>query len=319
MQFSFQKLRETALFRGLGDIHPFQTLGDVLPFRKLVDVPFFRRLGDLFSFQQLKDMPSFRKLGDIFPFQKLKDIPYFRKLGDIFSFRKLRNILSSLKDTISKSLLQKNDHFLGNNLLLISCILFPVALSTITYKVSMHPVVSHYFRYGSVTAGTARGSVARRMAFVRRSENYGSDSEGNPFDDFIMLDGQFDPDRPISDLTLYHGRVIEGLTVTYNLRDGTTRTSIHGTPNRDHLNNFTYLELSDKEIVNSITGKVGVRGSSEKSSIVRLAFEVRNTATGNIRFLGPFGDTRDDGQGQDFAVPGPIFAFAGRDFGDQAG
>ncbi|EJT98367.1 hypothetical protein DACRYDRAFT_24432 [Dacryopinax primogenitus] len=137
--------------------------------------------------------------------------------------------------------------------------------------------------------------------------------EGAAFNDATTLGGFPNTQgiKSIKQIRLMAGWLIDGMEVTYQMNDGSTKADNHlgtGKPN-------VTINFNDDEVLVCVTGKTTLPGYYQnKPYLCYLKFVIVNTASGNIRVEGPFGNGAGDAKytGKTFSVAGPILAFAGQ-------
>jgi len=152
--------------------------------------------------------------------------------------------------------------------------------------------------------------------FSVSSQFGGSDvvSKGASFNDAHSFD--LHPQRPIVSVVIRGGWVIDGIEVTYRLKNDQTQTVSHGTTGADDGNN-QMLTLNDDEYISEATGKSGHADNGEPwmgDCIHQLQFRITNQSTGVQRTFGPFGKAfkLTDSAATTISWSGRLHAFAGR-------
>ncbi|KAB5589616.1 hypothetical protein CTheo_6933 [Ceratobasidium theobromae] len=150
-----------------------------------------------------------------------------------------------------------------------------------------------------------------RVAYYLSPQFGGSDfTRGVLFND-ARLD--LDVQHPIVNVTITSGWVIDGITVTYRLRNGQTQTIGHGTTRTSS----DTLTLNENEYISAVNGKSGSANNGEPwmgDCVQQLTLVVRNSVTGAQRTYGPFGTAKGlSGSATTWiSWSGQLLAFAGR-------
>ncbi|KAB5587909.1 hypothetical protein CTheo_8649 [Ceratobasidium theobromae] len=150
-----------------------------------------------------------------------------------------------------------------------------------------------------------------RVAYVVSPQFGGSDlKRGELFNDARL---GLDVRHPIVSVAIASGWVIDGIQVTYRLRNGQTQTVSHGSI-RSSGNTLT---LNDNEYISEVNGKSGVADNREPwmgDCVQQLSIVVRNSVTGAQRTFGPFGTARGLAESATTRISwsGRLLAFAGR-------
>jgi len=164
--------------------------------------------------------------------------------------------------------------------------------------------ISFAERFTGIINGLGGYSVSRQFG--------GSDiSRGATFNDSNL---GLDPQRPIVNLTIISGWVIDGFKVTYRLKNGQTQTVTHGTVGSRSGETLT---LYDNEYIYSASGKSGHANNGEPwmgDCVQQLALGIKNSVTGAQRTYGPFGTARDLAASATTTISwnGRLQSFAGR-------
>ncbi|KAJ7246885.1 lectin [Mycena haematopus] len=117
-----------------------------------------------------------------------------------------------------------------------------------------------------------------------------------------------DPVHPIKQMDIFAGWVVDTITTTYRLSDGTTKVIKHGSTQNN--NNLNSVVLNDNEIISQICGFAGNDLDYNNSLLIQLKLVIFDTHTGAVRIAGPFGGGHGVSQGKVFSVSNPL-ALAG--------
>ncbi|KAF8601205.1 hypothetical protein BDV93DRAFT_558700 [Ceratobasidium sp. AG-I] len=156
------------------------------------------------------------------------------------------------------------------------------------------------------------GNVQSHRAYELSPQFGGSDvTRGILFNDARDLDIDFD--RPIVKVIVTSGWVVDGIKITYRLRNGSTQTVAHGTTG---YNNDVTLTLNDNEYISAATGKSGHAGNGEPwmgDCVQQLELRITNSVTGAQRTYGPRGTAQGLSADSTTMIPwsGRLIAFAG--------
>lgn len=138
------------------------------------------------------------------------------------------------------------------------------------------------------------------------SPSFGSTDTGNAFADLPSTPAP----KSIKQISVFSGWVVDGISVTYCLADGTDKIVRHGMypcPPNEHV-----IKIEANEVLQSASGKAGYHSYYKTALVNQITFVVKNTATGATRTAGPFGNSDHTNQGNDFQFIGPIVGFGGR-------
>ncbi|KAJ7873492.1 hypothetical protein B0H14DRAFT_3438265 [Mycena olivaceomarginata] len=119
-----------------------------------------------------------------------------------------------------------------------------------------------------------------------------------------------DPMYPMKQIELMAGWVVDGITTTYRLSDGSVKVIPRGTPLTKTSPNYKSIVLSANEIVSQICGFAGSYPYYNQSLCIQVQFVIMDTSTGAIRVVGPFGGGNGLASGTLFSVSNPM-ALAG--------
>ncbi|EIM80957.1 uncharacterized protein STEHIDRAFT_67254, partial [Stereum hirsutum FP-91666 SS1] len=124
-------------------------------------------------------------------------------------------------------------------------------------------------------------------------------------------------DHPISKIDIFTGWIVDGITVTYDLADGTQKAVQHGskTVTATVTLNAHYLLFADTEVIADVSGMAGYHNYYKKALVCTISFNILDTKTGIMRVAGPYGNSDKANAGQPYHFSGP-FVFAG--FADNA-
>ncbi|ELU37164.1 hypothetical protein AG1IA_08798 [Rhizoctonia solani AG-1 IA] len=120
---------------------------------------------------------------------------------------------------------------------------------------------------------------------------------------FYAVGAELDFQKPIKSIEVWSGQVVDGLLVTYNLADGSTKDVMHG--------------AGATERIVEVNGIYGVASPTTNwgTQIQLLTFKIHDSATGFYRHTASFGipSQRDFVQEtrKDLCVRGPLVGFAG--------
>ncbi|KAF7316035.1 hypothetical protein MIND_00121200 [Mycena indigotica] len=136
------------------------------------------------------------------------------------------------------------------------------------------------------------------------SSNLFGDSKGSHFNDLEDVLGSvnitIDTSKPIKNIKIMHGGVIDGIEVKYyKSSSGGTQTVHHGTSSDcdDSSLHKSDIPIGDTESIIAISGKSG--SSSWGIRVTQLSFAIYDSKTGNLRISGPYGNS---GSGTAFRV-----------------
>ncbi|KAJ7154329.1 hypothetical protein C8R43DRAFT_1000858 [Mycena crocata] len=126
-----------------------------------------------------------------------------------------------------------------------------------------------------------------------------------------------DPQRPIKQLDISAGWVVDGINTTYRMSDGSNKAIRRGSAANA---NSKVVNLNDNEIVAQICGFAGNYPYYKKSLLIQVSLVILDTQTGALRIEGPFGGGNGTADGAVFSVSNPLclagFEVAGsRDLG----
>jgi len=138
--------------------------------------------------------------------------------------------------------------------------------------------------------------------------------EGTAFNDATTLGGfpQTQKIKAIKQIRLSVGWLVDGMEVTYQMNDGSTKVA-------NHLGNSQptkTITFNANELLIGVTGKTTLPNYySNMPYLNYMRFTIMDTHTGAVRVEGPFGNGAGDAKytGKTFAVSGPILAFAGQE------
>ncbi|KAJ6482644.1 lectin [Mycena sanguinolenta] len=117
-----------------------------------------------------------------------------------------------------------------------------------------------------------------------------------------------DPVHPIKQMDIYGGWVVDAISTTYRLSDGTTKVIKRGS--NQSADNLQSVVLNDNEIISQICGFAGPYQYYNQSLLIQVQLVIFDTKTGAVRVAGPFGGTGGLASGQLFSVSNPM-ALAG--------
>ncbi|QRW04683.1 hypothetical protein RhiLY_03682 [Ceratobasidium sp. AG-Ba] len=137
---------------------------------------------------------------------------------------------------------------------------------------------------------------------------------GQPYDDMGELGPRLDTKHPIESLSVSWGNVIDGISITYRLKNNETLKKEHGSqtgPGRK-------IDTITLEPTENIIEVSGVQGESLEHSdwgcqVTRLSFTIFDYATGLTRSVGMLGAGKqlDQESRQDILVRGPLAGLKG--------
>ncbi|KAF8124402.1 hypothetical protein K438DRAFT_2002728 [Mycena galopus ATCC 62051] len=152
---------------------------------------------------------------------------------------------------------------------------------------------------------------------VVQTSNFGG-AQGTSFNDnatasnFPNVDPglTINPTHPIKKVDIRSGWVVDSITTTYALSDGSTKVIRRGSG--DSGGTLHSVVLNDNEIISQISGFAGPFEFYHNSLLIRVQLVIFDTHTGAVRVVGPFGGDGQYGlaQGRLFSVSTPL-AFAG--------
>ncbi|KAJ6481061.1 hypothetical protein C8R45DRAFT_1215904 [Mycena sanguinolenta] len=117
-----------------------------------------------------------------------------------------------------------------------------------------------------------------------------------------------DPQHPIKQIDICGGWVIDTITTTYRMTDGSLKTIHRGSP--VGTPNLTSVKLNDNEIISQICGFAGNYSYYNQSLVIQLTLVITDTSNGNVRVVGPLGAKNGLADGKFFSVSNPL-ALAG--------
>ncbi|KAI0748916.1 hypothetical protein C8Q74DRAFT_1222831 [Fomes fomentarius] len=167
--------------------------------------------------------------------------------------------------------------------------------------------------------------------------------EGTLFSDLYLRhgDGSFlvndkqkatlDADRPIKSITVYYGRVIEGISVTYGLTNDHSTVIKHGnTTGTNAAQEHKTIKLNvilpplltcpnaEGDVIAAVFGRAGYRAYYSRTLVSQIGFFIYNKKTGANRVEGhtdswgkPFGGTEDPSPEDTLFHFGDVIAFGG--------
>ncbi|KZT57491.1 hypothetical protein CALCODRAFT_483162 [Calocera cornea HHB12733] len=142
------------------------------------------------------------------------------------------------------------------------------------------------------------------MSIVLPTEAFGID-KGKVFHDASLGDI-----KSIKSIHLYEGWLVDGISITYHLQNGSTKTANHlGTAKA----NVT-IDFKSSDVLVGVSGRTGLNGYyHEKPYLNSLSFTIFDHATGKVRVEGPYGvaGPATAYHGAVFAVVGEIKSFSG--------
>ncbi|KAF7370072.1 Lectin [Mycena sanguinolenta] len=116
------------------------------------------------------------------------------------------------------------------------------------------------------------------------------------------------PQHPITQMDICGGWVIDTITTTYQMSDGSTKTIHRGSPVSN--SNLTSVKLNGNEIITQICGFAGNYSYYNQSLLIQLTLVITDTSNGNVRVVGPLGAKNGLADGKFFSVSNPL-ALAG--------
>ncbi|KAJ7232745.1 lectin [Mycena rebaudengoi] len=117
-----------------------------------------------------------------------------------------------------------------------------------------------------------------------------------------------DPLHPIKQMDFYGGWVVDSISTTYRLSNGTTKVIKRGS--NQSADNLQSVVLKDNEIISQISGFAGPYDYYNQSLLIQVQLVIFDTQTGAIRVAGPFGGSGGLASGKLFSVSNPM-ALAG--------
>ncbi|KAJ7808588.1 hypothetical protein B0H14DRAFT_3761458 [Mycena olivaceomarginata] len=117
-----------------------------------------------------------------------------------------------------------------------------------------------------------------------------------------------DPVHPIKQIDIYGGWVVDAISTTYRLSDGSTKVIKRGS--NQSADNLHSVVLKDNEIISQICGFAGPYQYYNQSLLIQVQLVIFDTQTGAIGVAGPFGGTGGLASGKLFSVSKPM-ALAG--------
>ncbi|KAJ6568831.1 hypothetical protein B0H19DRAFT_937791, partial [Mycena capillaripes] len=116
--------------------------------------------------------------------------------------------------------------------------------------------------------------------------------------------------HPIKQIDIYGGWVIDAMSITYRLSDGSTKVIKRGSNQANMQGNLNSVVLKDNEIISQICGFAGPYQYYNQSLLIQVQLVIYDTQTGAVRVAGPFGGGNGLASGQPFSVSNPM-ALAG--------
>ncbi|KAI0688950.1 hypothetical protein C8Q76DRAFT_803399 [Earliella scabrosa] len=129
---------------------------------------------------------------------------------------------------------------------------------------------------------------------------------------FLVSDAaknQIDTAHPITEIIVYHGWIIDGFQVTYQLANGGTTTIQHGS-GADPRRTTSQVTFGANEVLVGVFGRAGFQTYYRRDMINELNFAIYDKATGTLRVAGPFGNGNNSNQGTLF-YSSDVMAFGG--------
>ncbi|KAH9846899.1 hypothetical protein C2E23DRAFT_540146 [Lenzites betulinus] len=117
---------------------------------------------------------------------------------------------------------------------------------------------------------------------------------------------QLDANRPIKQMKISSGWVIDGFSVTYNLAGGTTTTLTHGS----QFPQAATIDFNANEVLVAVYGRAGSQTYYGREFVSQVYFDIFNTSTATTRTAGPFGNGNGANEGNTFYCS-DVMAFGG--------
>ncbi|CAE6431384.1 unnamed protein product [Rhizoctonia solani] len=140
---------------------------------------------------------------------------------------------------------------------------------------------------GIAPGGVIPQPVKKKPPTYDISRMYGNSDGGGGVQAFNDAQPDLDPAMSISEIKIVSGWVVDGFHVTYRLKNGGTRTVIHGS-NRAGAQVF----LKRTEYISAVWGRSGRADNGEPwygDCVQQLTFEITDSATGARRNTGTYG------------------------------
>ncbi|KAF7357324.1 hypothetical protein MSAN_01328000 [Mycena sanguinolenta] len=102
-----------------------------------------------------------------------------------------------------------------------------------------------------------------------------------------------DPERPITQIDVCGGWVVDTIKTTYRLTNGNFATFQRGSP--VNQGNLTSVQLNENEIISQICGFAGYYKFYDQSLLIKLTLVITDTSNGNVRVVGPIGGMNQNG------------------------
>ncbi|KAI8973077.1 hypothetical protein BD414DRAFT_539980 [Trametes punicea] len=121
-------------------------------------------------------------------------------------------------------------------------------------------------------------------------------------DHFVLNDSkksQLDLQHPISQINVSCGLVVDGISVTYQLSDGTSTTMTHGSPD---FPNVHIIKLNHNERLAGVFGRAGPHSFFHRQMVNTLSFVIHDSVKGTARIDGPHGNPDGQDEGSSFYV-----------------
>ncbi|KAG8701205.1 hypothetical protein FRC11_012380, partial [Ceratobasidium sp. 423] len=140
---------------------------------------------------------------------------------------------------------------------------------------------------GVAPGGVIPQPVKRKPPTYDISRMYGNSDGGGGVQAFNDAQPDLDPAMSISEIRIFSGWVVDGFHVTYRLKNGGTRTVMHGSNGSG-----AQIFLKRTEYVSAIWGRSGRADNGQPwygDCIHQLTFEITDSATGAKRNTGTYG------------------------------
>ncbi|KAI0635434.1 hypothetical protein C8Q77DRAFT_1156721 [Trametes polyzona] len=117
---------------------------------------------------------------------------------------------------------------------------------------------------------------------------------------------QLDLHHPIKRITVSHGWVVDGISVTYQLVGGGVSTFDHGS----QFPHASVIDFDANEVLVGVFGRAGPQAYYKRDLVNNIGFVIYDTAKASTRIVGPFGNGNNSNEGKAFYVS-DVIAFGG--------
>ncbi|KAF8686931.1 hypothetical protein RHS03_10034, partial [Rhizoctonia solani] len=119
------------------------------------------------------------------------------------------------------------------------------------------------------------------------SNMFGNSLQGGVVTLFDDTNPGIDPTKPIAEIRIVEGFFINGLHVTYRLKNGGTMSTSHGVVQPAAQARNVFVKLTETEYISAVTGQVQTNAAAgptwQTMCIYHLAFEITDSASGAKR------------------------------------